>query len=110
MTCTSIEKKEVKICFCESKHYTFCYITALAEIRKKAEAERERKRREEAGESTEGVEPGTVDWLYGTKKPEEMSENTDKDEETKTDDVVTSNMWGNDEDYPIRGQVHLNIT
>ena len=82
----------------------FCTIVALLEIRQKAEAEREQKRREEAGESTEGIEPGSVDWLYGTKKPEEMSEDTE--EETGQDNVITSNMWENDEDYPIRGQVH----
>ena len=40
-----------------------------------------------------------MDWLYGTKNPEEI-----KEDSIKLDPVVSSNMW-EDEDNPIRGQV-----
>lgn len=76
----------------------------MLEIRNRAEAEREIKRREEAGESTDGVKPGTVDWLYGTKSPEEHHEQEEVETE-EAKDVVTSNMWEDDEDNPVRGQV-----
>ena len=82
------------------KKGAFLYFIALLEIRNKAEAERERKRREEAGESTEGVEPGSVDWLYGTKKYEEI-----KEDSNKVDSVVASNMWEDKDNDAVRCKV-----
>ena len=78
----------------------FLYSVALLEIRNKAEAERERKRREEVGESTEGIEPGSVDWLYGTKNHEEI-----KEDSNKADPVVASNMWEDKDSDIVRGKV-----
>ena len=86
------EKKMKKACS--------CILVALLEIRNKAEAERERKRREEAGESTDGIEPGSVDWLYGTKNPEEI-----KEDNTKLNPVVASNMSEDRDNDPVRDKV-----
>ena len=70
------------------------------EIRNKAEADRERRRLEEAGESTDGIEPGSMDWLYGTKNTEEI-----KEDSTKLDPMVASNMWEDRGNDPIGDKV-----
>ncbi len=76
-------------------------------VRNKAEADRERARLESEGKSTEGVEPGKVDWLYGTgePQPEERAEESAEHKDKANEKFVTSNLWEDDEDNPIRGQV-----